>query len=119
MPDQRHSQLQNSYSQRTSHHASAASDDVPSPAPQHAVAVEPGTDAATEYDPPQRQQPLDTASEQGGATTEVSDSEPLPSPPGWRTDDELGLDTAIPVEYHSSPSTTAGCTIANGESMVG
>ena len=116
MPDQRHSQLKNSYSQQMSLHASATSEDVPSPAPLHADAAEPDTDAATGYDPPQRQQPLDTASEQGGATTEASDSEPLPSLPGWRTGDELGLDA---VKYRSSPSTTAACTTANGESIAG
>ena len=80
MPDQRHSQLQNSYNQQTSHHASTTSEGVLSPAPLHVVAAEPDTDATTECDLPPRQQPLDTASELGDATTEVPASEPL-SPP--------------------------------------
>ena len=118
MPNQRHSQLQNSYNQQTSHQASVTSEDVPSPAPLHAVAG-PDTDATTKYDPPPRQQPLDIAPEQGDATTEVPDSEPLPSPPAWRTGDELGLDAAIPVEHGSPLSTTVACTIANGEPIAG
>ena len=118
MLNQRHSQLQNSCSRQTSHHASAISDDVPSPASQHAVAAEPDTDAATEYELPPRQQPLDSASEQVDAATEVPDSEPLPPPPVWHTGDELGLDAAIPVEYRSLPP-AAGCTIANGEPVAG
>ena len=118
MPDQRQSQLQNIYSQQTSHHASATSEDEPSLAPRHAVIAGPGTDAATEYDFPPRQQPLDTAPEQGVATTEVPDSEPLPPPLAWSTGDELSLDAAAPVEYRSL-SSTAGCPIANGEPIAG
>ena len=100
MSDQRHPQLQNSYIQ-TSHHASATSGDVPSPAPLHAVAAEPDTDAATEYELPPRQQLLGTVTEQSDAITEGPDSDPLPSPPAWRTGDALGLDAVIPVEYRS------------------
>ena len=81
MPDQRRSQLQNSYSQQTSHLASATSDGVPSPAPLHAVAAEPDTDAATEYKLPLRQQALETRCEQDGVAPEAPDSEALPSSP--------------------------------------
>ena len=100
MLDQRHSQPQ-----QTSHHAS------PSPAPLHAVAAEPDSDAATEYDLPPRQQPLDI----GDAIARLPDSEPAPPPPACRTGDEQGL---VPVEYRSLPS-TAACTIANGEPIAG
>ena len=102
MPDQRHSR---------SRRASATSEDVPSPAPLHAVVVESDTDAATEYELRPRNQPLDTVAEQSGATTEVPDSEP--------TGDELGPNAVIPVEYRSSPSTTAACIIANREPIAG
>ena len=99
MPDQRHLQPQKSYSQQTSHHASATSGYAPPAVPLRAVAAEPDTDAATEYELP----PLDTVVEQGDTPTEVPDSEPPPPPaaPG----DEQGLDAAIPVEHRSAPST--------------
>ena len=80
---------------------------MPSPAPLRTVAAELDTNAVTEYE---LSQPLDTAAEQGDATT---NSEPPPPPSACRTGDEQGLDAAVPAECHSSPS-TAACTVANG-----
>ena len=112
MPDQRHSE--HLLDPRTSRHASATSEVVSLPEPLHVVAVEPDTDAATGYELPPRQQPLETAADQGGATAEVPGSGPPPPPPACRTGDEQGLDAARPAEYRSSSSSTAARTIANG-----
>ena len=86
---------------------------MPSPAPLRTVAAEADTYAVTESE---LSQPLDTAAEQGDATT---NSEPPPPPSACRTGDEQGLDAAVPAECRSSPPTTAACTVANGGPIAG
>lgn len=97
-------------SQRTSHHASAASGGVPLPELQHAVATEPDTDAASGYGLLPRQKPLNSTAEQGDAAPKAPDSEP----PARCTSDVV-----VPTECLSLPPSTATRTIANGESMAG
>ena len=96
--------------QQTSRHASASSENVPSPTPLRAAATELGTDAATGYELPARQQPPDTTTEHGGAP----DSELPPPPPARRTDDGQGLDA-----FRPPLSAASAGTVSNGDPVAG
>ena len=83
---------------------------MPSPTPLHAAATELGADATTGYELSARQQPHDTATEQGGAL----DSGLPPPPPARRTGDGQGLDP-----FRPPPSEASAGTVSNGDSVAG